>query len=77
MTLPIAIRYTSSYRKLQLARFEWTHIAEDNFGEDVRALLHKLKACLDDDVDGVKEEVRDGKLIDLVDFTVVLHVIIL
>ena len=50
-----------SHRKLQLARFEWTQISVDNFDRDVVALLSKLKACLDD-VDGVKEEVRDGEL---------------
>ena len=43
-----------------MARFEWTQISEDNFAEDVNILLQKLKACLDD-VDGVKEEVRDGE----------------
>lgn len=41
-----------------MARFEWTQISMENFDTDVKALLLKLKACLDD-VDG-KEE-RDGK----------------
>lgn len=49
------------FRKLQLARFEWTQISVENFDTDIKALLVKLKACLDD-VDGVKEEVRDGKV---------------